>query len=183
MKLITMILSGLLIHLSSWTGTFAIGGERIQAPLFRISNMEGQRFDSRNFSGKSIVLSFFYTGCAPCIKEMPLLYQFLKSHGALDRLLFVDSYVEGLGIADTTDTELKIRKFAERLNIPTENIYHDVIGTLARKIAGSGVFIEAAGSGVLLGFPSLVVINGQGEIVYVQEGSKETFLQEIKPYL
>ncbi|MBF0240391.1 MAG: TlpA family protein disulfide reductase [SAR324 cluster bacterium] len=183
MKHTTILLTGVLILLTSWTGTAVNGGEPVQAPSFRISNLDGQRFDSRKFAGRSIVLSFFYTGCAPCIKEMPQLYQFMKSKQLLARLLFVDSYVEGLGIADAADTELKIRKFAERLKIPTANLYHDTIGTLARKIAGTNVFTEASRTGVLLSFPTIVVINGQGQIVYVQEGSKETFLQEIQPYL
>ncbi|MBF0240721.1 MAG: TlpA family protein disulfide reductase [SAR324 cluster bacterium] len=153
------------------------------APSFRISNLEGKRFDSRNMAGQSVVLSFFYTGCAPCVREMPALYGFMKEQGALDRLLFVDSYVDGLGIADAPDTELKIRKFAERLKIPSANLYHDTIGTLARKIAGTGVFTEAEKLGVLLSFPTIVVINGQGQIVYVLEGSRESFLKEIQPLL
>ena len=42
------------------------------ANRFFISNLEGDRFDGRKFSGP-IVISFFFVGCPPCVREIPQL--------------------------------------------------------------------------------------------------------------
>ena len=44
------------------------------APSFWIKNLERQRFDSRK-QDQPYVLSFFFVGCVPCIKEIPALYK------------------------------------------------------------------------------------------------------------
>ena len=88
-----------------------IAQDQIQLPSFRIRSLSGDLFDSRKHLGKPLVLSFFYTRCPPCIKEMPALYEFMSQEGRLEQLLFVDPYVKALEINEVPDTERQIHKF------------------------------------------------------------------------
>ena len=154
-----------------------------QIPSFRIRNLSGEQFDSRKHQGQPIVLSFFFTRCPPCIKEMPALYEFMLKEGRLDQLLFVDPYVKALKIDDDPDTERQIRKFINLLNIPPESVYFDQIGTLLKKMSQYGAFPEAKRLGTLVIYPSIVVINGSGKLVLSLEGTGPGFLEKIQKAL
>lgn len=39
----------------------------------RAKTMDGGNFNTRSLKEKVVVLNFWFTGCAPCVKEMPLL--------------------------------------------------------------------------------------------------------------
>ena len=88
--------------------------EPIDIRPFRISSLEGKRFVSRNALGQPIVMSFFFTRCPPCWKEMPELFSYMKKEDRLHQLLFVDSYVdaEGIELSDYPDTRRLVEKFA-----------------------------------------------------------------------
>ena len=46
---------------------------RTEAPDFEIIDMKGNHYDLEKLKGKKILLHFWSTTCAPCIKEIPLL--------------------------------------------------------------------------------------------------------------
>lgn len=46
-------------------------GEKIKP--FRVEDTEGRTWTRESTAGKPLVLNFWYTGCAPCIREMPEL--------------------------------------------------------------------------------------------------------------
>ena len=138
-----MIKNTKLIFITIFTFIFLAGADSIliaqdqtQLPSFRIRNLSGELFDSRKHLGKPLVLSFFFTRCPPCIKEMPALYEFMLQEGRLEQLLFVDPYVKELENKkfpiEKPNTERQIRNFAENLNIPPQNVYFDEIGTLVK---------------------------------------------------
>jgi thiol-disulfide isomerase/thioredoxin len=154
--------------------------EKTKIPSFRIRNLSGERFDSRKNLGQPIVLSFFFSRCPPCIKEMPELYKFMRREGRLEQLLFVDAYVKALKITDVADTERQIRKFIERLNIPAENVYFDQIGTLLKKMSNYGAFPLAKRLGTLVVYPTIIVIDGSGKLALTLEGTGPGFLDKIK---
>ena len=154
-----------------------------QIPSFRIRNLSGEQFDSRKHQGQPIVLSFFFTRCPPCVKEIPALYKFMQQEGKLEQLLFVDSYVKALKIADTPDTERQIRKFVNSLKIPLESVYFDQIGTLLKRMSQYGAFPQAKRIGTLVVYPSIVVINGSGKLVLSLEGTGPGFLEKIQKAL
>ena len=157
--------------------------EKTQIPSFRIRNLSGDRFDSRKHLGQTIVLSFFFTHCPPCIKEMPELYKFMRREGRLKQLLFVDAYVKALKITDAPDTERQIRKFIERLQIPPNNVYFDQIGTLLKKMSNYGAFPLAKRIGTLVVYPTIIVIDGSGKLVLALEGTGPGFLDKVKKVL
>jgi len=155
----------------------------VKAPQFRIRNLNEDRFDSRNLKNDVIVVSFFYTKCPPCIKEMPELFNFMKEKGRLNNLLFVDPWVKAMDINGTPDDSTKLKRFANRLKISHKNIYLDVVGTLTKKFIQIGIFKKAKKYGTFLVFPTIVVIDKKGNFAYILEGSNPQFLNEIRKYL
>ena len=149
---------------------------------FRIRSLAGERFDSRKASGP-VVLSFFFTRCPPCIREMPALLKFMRERGATEQLLFVDPYVRELGAPDAPDSERQIRRFVRQLGVPEERVYFDEIGTLAKKFARAGVFPQANRLGILLLFPTLVVIDAEHRVRLVLEGPPPDFFARIEEAL
>jgi len=43
------------------------------APAFSVVSLEGEKFELAALRGKIVVLNFWFTGCQPCIEEMPEL--------------------------------------------------------------------------------------------------------------
>ena len=154
-----------------------------QIPSFRIRNLSGEQFDSRKHQGQPIVLSFFFTRCPPCVKEIPALYKFMQQEGKLEQLLFVDSYVKALKIEDDPDTERQIRKFINLLNIPPKNVYFDQIGTLLKKMSQGGASPKAKRIGTLVIYPTIIVIDGSGKLILSLEGTGPGFLEKIRRVL
>ena len=155
----------------------------VKIPSFRIRNLTGKQFDSRKNQGSPLVLSFFFTRCPPCIKEMPELYQFMRQEGRLKQLLFVDSYVKALKVTDAPDTKRQINKFIQKLKIPAENTYFDKIGSLLKKIRKHHSLKQANKMGTLMIYPTILVIDGKGRIVLTMEGSRLNFIEKIKEVL
>ena len=43
------------------------------APPFSLTSLEGQKFELAALRGKVVVMNFWFTGCEPCVAEMPRL--------------------------------------------------------------------------------------------------------------
>jgi thiol-disulfide isomerase/thioredoxin len=157
--------------------------DQSQLPTFRIRNLSGELFDSRKHLGKPIVLSFFFSRCPPCIKEMPALYEFMSQEGRLNQLLFIDPYVKALNVTEVPDTERQIRKFINLLDIPPENVYFDQLGTLLKKMSSYGAFPRAKSIGTLVIYPTIIVTDGSGKLVMALEAPGTGFLDKIKKVL
>ena len=180
-KLISIIIF-MLIFLAG-ADSALMAQDKAQLPTFRIRNLSGELFDSRKHLGKPLVLSFFFTRCPPCIKEMPALYEFMVQEGRLEQLIFVDPYVKALEINEVPDTERQIRKFVNSLNIPPERVYFDQIGTLLKKMSQGGAFPKAKRIGTLVVYPTIIVIDGSGKLVLALEGTGPGFLDKVKKVL
>ena len=161
----------------------SLAQDQPQIPNFRIRNLSGELFDSRKHLGKPLVLSFFFTRCPPCIKEMPASYEFMLQEGRLEQLLFVDPYVKALEINEVPDTERQIRKFIKLLNIPPERVYFDQIGTLLKKMSQGGSFPKAKRIGTMVVYPTIIVIDDSGELILSLEGTGPGFLEKIRKVL
>lgn len=51
-----------------------------QLPSFRMKTMDGKTLDSESLRGKVVMINFWSTTCAPCIKEMPELNQLREQY-------------------------------------------------------------------------------------------------------
>ena len=187
---LTMIKKTKIIFITFFMLIFLAGADSVliaqdqgQLPSFRIRNLSGELFDSRKHLGKPLVLSFFFTRCPPCIKEMPALYEFMSQEGRLEQLLFVDPYVKALEINEVPDTERQIRKFVNSLNIPPERVYFDQIGTLLKKMSQGGAFPKAKRIGTMVVYPTIIVIDDSGKLILSLEGTGPGFLEKIRKVL
>ena len=153
---------------------------------FRISNLEDKLFDSRKELGEPIVISFFFTRCPPCWKEMPELFAYMKKENKLDRLLFVDSYVhvEGIELNDNPDTRELIEEFVEKIKIDPANVYFDTLGSLLKKFVKIGAFPKAKATNITKVFwPTILVISATGKLVESIEGPPPDFIEIIDKHL
>jgi thiol-disulfide isomerase/thioredoxin len=61
----------------------------VPAPLFKLTSLDGKEVTLRDFAGKPVIINFWATWCAPCIKEMPELesFYFKKKGDGLELLM------------------------------------------------------------------------------------------------
>ena len=104
---------------------------------------------------KPIVLSFFATWCAPCIKEMPILDTLSQNYKDIDFYLVNVGGLKGKEKQEST----KVKKLLEDLGIS--------LPVLMDKYAK---IVEEYGGPVL---PKVVIIDQQGKIAYIKEGYAE----------
>ena len=161
------------------------GMEPFNIRHFRISNLEDNRFDSRKALGEPFVISFFFTRCPPCWKEMPELFSYMKKEGRLHQLLFVDSYVKAKGVEvdDDPDTKRMIQRFIEKLKINPANVYFDSLGSLLKKFLRIGAFPKAKAAKTKIIWPTILVISPTGKLVESIEGSRPDFVEIVEKHL
>jgi len=93
------------------TAAVTVGDRR---PDFRHAGIDGRYWEAADFDGAPVLVNFWATWCAPCVREMPLLERLDDEYGA--RLQVV-------GIA--VDRPGAVRPFVERLEVD----YPILIGT------------------------------------------------------
>ncbi len=49
-------------------------------PNFTLYDINGRKWTQKDLKGKKVVINFWYTGCGPCIKEMPELGSWVRKH-------------------------------------------------------------------------------------------------------
>jgi len=156
-------------------------------PSFTGKTLDNKTIDSLYFKDKLTLISFFYIGCAPCMKEIPVLNK-LKKHykGKPVQLLAIGSHSPAqlavFNPADTTTNAEIITRYR------TEKIEYDILpecpdetssGNAPRCFTLSRLFGVNA-------YPTSFIINGKGEIVMTTEGfpmrenTEETFREMVK---
>ena len=51
-----------------------------ELPSFHLMDVDGEEFDSESLLGKPTIVNFWFTFCAPCIEEIPMLNRIQKSY-------------------------------------------------------------------------------------------------------
>jgi thiol-disulfide isomerase/thioredoxin len=113
-----------------------------QSPEFWLKSMEGKRFRSSK-QNSPYVISFFFVNCLPCIKEIPMLHQFMSTNYPSIPLLFIDPI--------KSDSKKDIKKFSKSLKVPLSNFYKDSFGSISKKFFKKGKMY----------FPTIVGIKGK----------------------
>ena len=139
-----------ILALSALSAALLAGCAKETAPAVDYVLLDGQKASSQQWAGKVMLVNFWATSCATCVKEMP---QIVATHGK-----FKDRGFDTLAVAMSYDPPAFVAKFAETRKLPF------------------GVAIDNTGSvanafGPVQMTPTTLLINKRGEIVkrYVGE--------------
>ena len=119
-------------------------------PDFTLANLEGQPQSIRSWPGKSMIVNFWATWCAPCRREIPLLKKIQAEHGA-----------EGFQIVGVAvDFREDVLKYAKEIGIDYPLLIGEQDGLEAVTKFGRGS----------LGFPFTVFTDNQQRLVLFHLG-------------
>jgi thiol-disulfide isomerase/thioredoxin len=119
-------------------------------PDFTLGDLDGQPRSIRSWEGKSMIVNFWATWCAPCRREIPLLKKIQAEHGA-----------EGFQIVGVAvDFREDVLKYAKEIGIDYPVLIGEQEGLDAVNKFGQGS----------LGFPFTVFTDNQQRIVMFHLG-------------
>jgi len=119
-------------------------------PDFTLGDLSGKPTSIRSWPGKSMIVNFWATWCAPCRREIPLLRELQKQHGA-----------EGFQIVGVAvDIREDVIKYAQDIGIDYPVLIGEQDGLDAVNKFGQGS----------IGFPFTVFTDNQGRIVLFHLG-------------
>ena len=119
-------------------------------PDFTLGDLEGKPRSIRSWPGKSMIVNFWATWCAPCRREIPLLRELQKQHGP-----------EGFQIVGVAvDLREDVVKYAQEIGIDYPVLIGEQDGLDAVNKFGQGS----------IGFPFTVFTDNQGRIVLFHLG-------------
>ncbi len=119
-------------------------------PEFQLADRDGKPRSLKDWSGKSLIVNFWATWCAPCRREIPLLEKLQAQYGP-------DGF-QVIGIA--ADYRDKVLAYADEIKIQ----YPLLIGEQEALDAATAFGIEA------VGFPFTIFSDRQGRIVAAHMG-------------
>ncbi len=106
------------------------------APTTPIKDFEGNRFTLADFQGQVVVVNFWATWCAPCVREMPALQEFAQENPDVVILSVTDpndgqtvadiqAFIEKYKLTDVRiglDEQSRLKGFMSVVNLPTTYI-------------------------------------------------------------
>ena len=119
-------------------------------PAFTLTDREGKPRTLQDWQGRSLIVNFWATWCAPCRREIPLLMRLQKDHGG--------EGFQVVGIA--VDFREDVLKYADKMKID----YPLLIGEQDALDAATAFGIDA------VGFPFTVFSDRQGRVVTAHVG-------------
>ena len=103
----------------------------INAPDTPFTDGYGQKLTLKNYRGQMILVNFWATWCAPCIKEMPSLERLQNK--------FKSSSLKVLAISVDHGGWAKINPFVKRMNLNNLSVFHDVSSKLMFRLKVKGL--------------------------------------------
>jgi thiol-disulfide isomerase/thioredoxin len=122
----------------------------VMLPEFTLADLEGKPRSILSWPGKSMIVNFWATWCAPCRREIPLLRELQQQHGS-----------EGFQVVGVAvDVREDVVKYAREIGIDYPVLIGEQDGLDAINKFGQGS----------LGFPFTVFTDKQGRIVLFHLG-------------
>ena len=130
-------------------GTLALSIETVDRPKLpplELVSLEGTTVKLSDFQGKPTVVNLWATWCAPCVREMPVLYQAQASRPAVN-FVFVNA----------GEPPERVQSWLQRQKLPLRNVLLDAK-------------MQAAAQFKAPGFPTTLFFDAKGELVSVRMG-------------
>jgi thiol-disulfide isomerase/thioredoxin len=122
----------------------------VKLPDFTLGDLDGKPRSILSWPGKSMIVNFWATWCAPCRKEIPLLGELQKQHGG-----------EGFQVVGVAvDIREDVVKYAKEMKIEYPILTGEQDGLDAVNKFGQGS----------IGFPFTVFTDNQGRVVLFHLG-------------
>ena len=124
-------------------------------PDFRVKDTEGKEWSNADVKGHPMVLNFWYTGCGPCIREMPELNGWMELYPGVTYL------------ATTFDSAARIKKIVENRPFRFTQIADDLFFFKTFNVSG---------------MPVTILVDKKGVIRHIEEGTgaaKLRYMQDI----
>ncbi len=132
----------------------------IDAPNFTLNDISGNQISLSDFKGKWVILDFWGSWCAPCIKGMAELKEIYATYAGR---------LEIIGV-DCNDTEDRWKSAVSRLQLPWIQVFHPEDGPV------TAIYSVTA-------YPTKVVISPDGKIINVYSGESPTFKDDVAKWL
>ena len=147
--------------------------DKIKAPDFLLSDLEGNIFDLSAFSGQVIMLTFWGTWCGPCRREIP---DFIKLYDEYN-----DDGLEIVGVAVQSGTPENIKRFSDYYKI-NYTILTDIDKYETYRAFNDYGRVTGVGTRAV---PTTFLIDRDGYIVKTYRGARPgaVFYQDLQPYL
>ncbi len=147
--------------------------DKIKAPDFLLSDLEGNIFDLSAFSGQVIMLTFWGTWCGPCRREIP---DFIKLYNEYN-----DVGLEIIGVAVQSGTPENIKRFTDYYKI-NYTILTDIDRYESYRAFHDYGRVTGVGTRAV---PTTFLIDRDGYIVKTYRGARpgSVFYNDLQPYL
>jgi len=122
------------------------------APQIPLTDEKGRAVTLASFKGKVVLVNFWATWCAPCVREMPAL-DALQTKFGREKFIIVAVSLDRLGFA-------KVAPFLERVRVERLTVLLDSNRKLYRKVGGQGL-------------PTTLLLDHEGRVRGYLEGPAE----------
>ena len=130
---------------------FELSKEKHNISSLKFKDEQEKEISFSDFKGKILLVNFWATWCAPCIKEMP----------SLDRLKSkVDGNFDVVAISVDRDGEKKVIDFFNENKITNLEKFFDIKNSLAKEMN-------------LIGIPTSFFVNKKGDLIGHYQGDME----------
>lgn len=136
---------------AAWQNTQPASNNRQLAPLFTLTDLNGNAVSLENFTGKVVILDFFFPQCQHCDNEVVHLEEIYGKYGR--------EKVEIISISVKENSIEDIREFKTGPN-SFSNLEYEISWIIARDTATANVIDQYGVSG----YPTTVVIDQEGYI-------------------
>ena len=130
---------------------FELSKEKQNISDLKFKDDEGKEISFSDFQDKILLLNFWATWCAPCIKEMPSLDRLKKK---------INKNFDVIAISVDRDGVKKVKDFFNEYKITNLEKYFDIKNSLAKEMN-------------LIGLPTSFFINKKGDLIGYFQGDLE----------